>query len=81
MEEYIANAHKFSSHHKKELEKNKICGCFFCLETYNPSLITEWIDQGQTAVCPHCGIDSVIGESSGFPITKEFLEKMNQAWF
>jgi hypothetical protein len=81
MEDNIAQAHKFSSHHKKGLEEDKKCGCFYCLEIYSPTLITEWIDRDQTAICPHCGIDSVIGESSGFPITKEFLEKMNQAWF
>ncbi|MGD6991357.1 cytoplasmic protein [Sutcliffiella horikoshii] len=81
MEDYIANAYKFSSLHKKELVKDKKCGCFFCLEIYSPAHITEWIDEGQTAICPHCGIDSVIGESSGYPITREFLEKMNQVWF
>ena len=25
-------------------------------------------------MCPYCGIDSVIGESSGYPITREFME-------
>jgi len=34
-----------------------------------------------TALCPHCGIDSVIGESSSVPITKEFLGKMKKYWF
>ncbi|MCG1022697.1 cytoplasmic protein [Sutcliffiella horikoshii] len=81
MGDNIANAHKFSSLHKNELVEDKKCGCFFCLEIYSPTLITEWIDQDQTAICPHCGIDSVIGESSGYPITKEFLEKMNKVWF
>ncbi|WP_339146837.1 MULTISPECIES: cytoplasmic protein [unclassified Sutcliffiella] len=81
MEEYLAKAHKFSSHHRRELEKDAACGCFFCLEIFNPSLISEWIDQEDTAVCPHCGIDAVIGESAGFPITKEFLSEMNRVWF
>ena len=31
--------------------------------------------------CFYCGIDSVIVESSGFPITNEFLKKMNRYWF
>jgi len=38
-------------------------------------------ETGKTAVCAKCGIDSVIGELSGFPITPEFLEKMNRCWF
>ncbi len=56
------------------------------MATYPPSEIEEWIDEdenevGQTALCPKCGIDSVIGSKSGVPLTKEFLECMNQVWF
>lgn len=78
--DYIA-AHKFSAHHREMLEKDSKCGCFDCLEIFNPSEIEEWIyDRGHTAICPYCGIDSVIGESSGYPITKEFLKKMKDYW-
>ena len=41
----------------------------------------EGLDKGQTGLCPHCGIDSVIGDRSGFPITGEFLAKMKSYWF
>ncbi len=80
-------AHRFSANHKPELEKDRICGCFYCLSIFNPSEINSWIfadnsiDKRGTAICPHCGIDSVIGESSGFPITKEFLREMRDYWF
>lgn len=80
-------AHKFCSNHKPELEKDSVCGCFCCLEIFHPSEITEWIiedtkiDWRGTAICPYCSVDSVIGESSGYPITKEFLEKMQEYWF
>ena len=49
--------------------------------------IEDWIiddnpcDRGGTAICPHCGVDAVIGESSGYPITEAFLQKMNRYWF
>ena len=82
MEQYdLDKAHKYSSNHRRELEKDNICGCFFCLKIYNPTEIEEWTDGGKTAICPKCDIDSVIGESSGFPITKEFLIAMNKEWF
>lgn len=76
-------AHIFCGHHREMLENDKKCGCFYCLEIFDPAEIEEWLncDRGDTAVCPYCGIDSVIGESSGYPITKEFLEKMNRYWF
>ncbi len=34
-----------------------------------------------TALCPYCGIDSVLGDNEGFPITQEFLRTMNNEWF
>lgn len=86
MEDYI-EAHNFSNNHMEELKKDNLCGCFYCLKIFLPSDIKEWIiadndcDRFGTAICPYCGIDSVIGESSGYPITKEFLTKMNKYWF
>lgn len=78
----VRKAHQFCSNNKKDLLKDKKCGCFYCGKIFSPTKIEEWIDSANdTALCPYCGIDSVIGESSGFPITKEFLEKMYKYWF
>ena len=38
-------------------------------------------DVGTTAICPRCGIDSVLGDRSGFPISAEFLSEMQRYWF
>ena len=46
-----------------------------------PDEISEWIDDGQTAVCPKCPVHSVIGSASGFPISPEFLHRMHERWF
>lgn len=81
MEDYI-KAHEFSSDHKEQILKDDKCGCFFCLRIFNPNEIVDWIeDEKGTAICPYCDIDSVIGESSGYPITKEFLKKMKEYYF
>lgn len=37
-------------------------------------------DKQDTGFCPYCGCDTIIGESSGYPITKEFLESMHEYW-
>jgi hypothetical protein len=74
-------AHRFSSRLRKELETDQICGCFHCLKIFSPAEITEWIDDDDTALCPYCGIDSVLGVSSGFPITDKFLKEMHKGWF
>lgn len=76
------DAHKFSINNQRELEKDTVCGCFYCLRIFDPKEITEWIeDTSGTAVCPYCGIDSIIGAHTGYPMTHEFLEKMHQHWF
>ena len=77
----IIEAHKHSGCHRNKLEKDDKCGCFFCLTIFSPNEIEKWVDSHDTAICPYCGIDSVIGESSGFPITKEFLKEMQKHWF
>ncbi len=75
-------AHRFSSNNKEQLLKDKKCGCCYCLSIFEPKEITDWLkDSKGTAVCPYCSVDAVIGESSGYPITKEFLEAMNKYWF
>ncbi|MBL9146550.1 MAG: cytoplasmic protein [Verrucomicrobiaceae bacterium] len=83
----IVAAHKASSGHRSQLlSDGVVCGCFHCCEIFAPSTITEWIDEddsglGQTAMCPRCGIDSVIGSGSGYPITTDFLTHMRDHWF
>jgi len=74
-------AHRHCYKCRKEVMASEICGCFHCLATFPPGEIEEWLDDGQTAMCPKCGIDSVIGSASGFSIDEQFLGSMNQRWF
>jgi len=83
-DENIIEAHKHSSSNQPELMRSTICGCFWCLRTFKPEEIEHWFDEvkgGMTAQCPHCAIDSVIGDASGYPITCDFLDRMNLNWF
>jgi len=75
------DAHEACSNHRAQIEASEVCGCFYCLETYPPTAIQDWCDDDEgTALCARCGIDSVIGSASGWPVTPEFLAKMNQHW-
>ena len=75
MKDYI-EAHKYCTRNKENLQKDTICGCFYCLEIFSPKEIEMWLNREDTALCPYCCVDSVIGESSGYPITKIFLKKV-----
>lgn len=80
-------AHTFSNNHKKALSSEQRCGCFYCQTIFSSKDILDWLEDDNpcdrlgTALCPNCGIDSVIGESSGFEITTDFLRAMNYKWF
>ena len=74
-------AHDHCRNHRVELQKSESCGCFYCLAIFPPTAIDEWIREGECALCPHCDIDAVIGSASGYPITKDFLERMHAYWF
>ena len=41
------------------------CGCFCCLQTFAASEVTDWIDDGDTPLCPHCGIAAVLPGVTG----------------
>ena len=81
MDNKYLEAHRFSSRNRKSLEKDHICGCFHCTKIFSPTEITEWIEDEDTALCPYCGMDSVIGESSGISMTEQFLKEMHQVFF
>lgn len=36
------------------------CGCFCCLQTFAASEVIDWIDDGDTPLCPYCGIAAVM---------------------
>jgi len=73
-------AHRHCIRHRRELEASEWCGCFCCLAIFKPEAVQRWLTDG-TALCPECGIDSVIGSASGYLITREFLERMHRHWF
>lgn len=78
-------AHKHCRGNREEIALSNACGCFYCLATFNPASVSQWADAREgievTALCPFCGINSVIGTASGFPVTEEFLEAMKDYWF
>ncbi len=78
----VGQAHAHCSNNRDELARSVNAGCFYCCEIYEASVIDEWVDAETTAICPRCGIDSVIGDASGFLVTdKAFLKAMNEVWF
>ena len=79
----LIEAQAHTANHRAEIALSNVAGCFYCCTTFSPDRIEDWLDEGDgTAMCPNCGIDSVIGDSSGFPVSDtEFLKQMHKVWF
>lgn len=72
------DAFKRASRHRAALEASGKCACFFCFKRFPTGEIRSWVDAQQTALCPHCGLDSVLDGGEGHRIDDTFLRKMHQ---
>lgn len=76
-----------AGNNRVEIAKSESCGCYYCLAVFLPSEILVWLTDpeggtGEFAVCPYCGMEAVLGDASGYPVTDaDFLKKMNELWF
>ena len=78
----LLDAHAHTVRHRKELAASAVAGCFYCCETFAPTEIEDWVDNDDCSLCPRCGIDSVIGDASGYPVSdRQFLKDMHSFWF
>lgn len=74
---YNTDALKTAHEHQKQtIEQSDMCGCFYCLKQFHSYYIAEWTIDNK-AICPKCGIDSVVGNNP----TKDFLKAMQDYWF
>ena len=37
-----------------------LCGCFSCLHVFPSEEVFDWIDDGETPLCPTCGMETVM---------------------
>lgn len=83
MEEKYFELHRLTSNNEEILRDHKGV-CIYCKKEINYKDIIDYIPEvnGLSAVCPFCGIDSVIPiEYNGYRITKEDIDQLNEMYF
>lgn len=70
----------FSFRNRHLIEKSENCACFYCLSRFTPQQVHRWTDRKQTALCPECGIDTVIGDLN-FQLTDQLLHDLEAYFF
>ena len=80
-QEYYDGVTLCAIHNKHIIKKSINVGCFYCMSVYAASDVEEYVDEEEdTALCPLCEIDAVIGDATGHPIKDEqFLKHMS--WY
>ena len=73
--------HRASNDNRPELEKYPHAWCFYCCRKFESKKIKEWIDKKQTALCPHCGVDSVLSQTEKVVLNEEIINDMHSFWF
>jgi hypothetical protein len=77
----LEEAHKRSSR-KHLIEAADKCGCFFCLRIFDASEVREYVGtKHDVALCPRCGIDSLLDDKGDYELTGDFLQDMRDRWF
>jgi hypothetical protein len=79
-EREASRLHRHTRANRMELEASEVCGCIACERIYFPSEIVRWAEDG-TAMCPHCGVDAVVGSASEIPIMPGVLRRAHERWF
>lgn len=70
----------YAMKNKKFIDESEMCGCYNCTNIFSKNDIIQWTDNGKTAICPHCIVDTVLSQSY-MPLDKESLQKIHNYWF
>ena len=73
--------YKHSCRNHAELKQSLNCGCFSCGSIFDATEVEDYIDDGKTALCPYCSVDSVIGDASGIELNPKLLNELNKMYF
>lgn len=65
------------------LKRYKNCTCIFCGSNFDYTKIKTYIDNGNVALCPICGIDAVVptevhNKVDNYKITNEIREELKK---
>jgi hypothetical protein len=81
----LEEAHRQSFSNEGSLARSRWAGCFCCCRSFAAGAVCDWArerDGGRTALCPSCGVDAVIGDETGYPVTDPaWLSEMQRCWF
>ncbi|WPP52417.1 hypothetical protein [Catalinimonas niigatensis] len=70
----------FATSNQQDLMKSDKAGCYYCRKIYPASEVKEFLEEEATALCPKCGIDSVLPDYV-YDLSINNLRELHQFWF
>lgn len=64
----------------ERMNPEAVCGCYNCQQIFRFKDITDFWDEGEVAVCPNCGLDSVVVETADMQVTAQRLFAMRKTY-
>ena len=78
-EQDYADALKHTLRNKDEIQKSKMCACFYCKMVFSSDK-ADWFDSNDSTHCPYCDFTTIIGDASGYPITdRAFMAEVKRS--
>jgi hypothetical protein len=76
----VQQVHKHSRLNRRFMTPGVACRCFHCLHAFLAEQIAHWIDDDKTALCPLCGIDSVLSNNID-TLSDTLIQQLHAAYF
>ena len=80
--EEIKSTFRLVTQNKMLLNQSNYAACYSCKRIFKSKDVTTFLNEGVgTAVCPYCGIDSVLGDKTGLGLSVENIQQLHDYWF
>lgn len=66
---------------REAIKAAEICGCASCLRVFPARLVDAWTDDGETALCPYCGLDALVPVAPGEALNVKVLFAIHREAF
>jgi hypothetical protein len=76
----LSQAYEHSRLNRRFITPGSTCRCFHCLESFAGDQISGRTDDGETALCPHCGVDAVVS-SAADRLSEGLIRQLRAIWF
>ncbi|MDE6335539.1 MAG: hypothetical protein K2L34_03110 [Muribaculaceae bacterium] len=80
-EDKMQDAHIHTLRNRSEIEHSMACHCISCQRTFKPEEVMDYIDDGETGMCPYCFCDAIIADDSGVEMTDKLLANLHHHFF